>query len=102
MEPVRRFEWHAAKAAENLRKHRVDFREACTIFEDLLTVTIPDVTHSEEEERLVTIGRSQRGRLLIVVHAERGDCIRIISARKPTARERSSYEQRIKDDLSQG
>lgn len=87
------FEWDAAKAAANLRKHRVDFQEAATVLEDALSTTFPDETHSSDERRFVTIGTSGRGRLLVVAHTERNDTIRIISARRATRREREFYEQ---------
>jgi uncharacterized DUF497 family protein len=93
-----RFEWDPRKAEDNLRKHRVDFEAAKSVFEDPLAVSIPDVEHSENEERWITLGRA-RGRdpILVVCHAyrDRGDeeIIRIISARKGTAKERRQYTQ---------
>ncbi len=86
------FQWDTRKAEENLRKHRVSFQEASTVFSDFLSLTIPDPLHSEAEERLVIIGNSEKQRLLVVVHTERGDVIRIISARKATPYERNTYE----------
>ena len=86
------FQWDNSKAEENLRKHSVSFREAITVFSDFLSMTIPDPLHSEMEERLVTIGHSEEQRLLVVVHTERNDVIRIISARKATSYERKTYE----------
>ena len=86
------FQWDTRKAEENLRKHSVSFQEAITVFSDFLSLTIPDPLHSEAEERLVTIGYSEKQRLLVVVHIERGDVIRIISARKVTSYERRTYE----------
>ncbi len=86
------FEWDRAKAATNLRKHRVSFREAATVLQDPLSATFPD-SASEEEERFVTIGVSVMGRLLVVAHTERGNAIRVISARRATRRERGFYEQ---------
>jgi uncharacterized DUF497 family protein len=85
-------EWDAAKAASNRRKHGVSFEEAATSLEDPRSVTIPDPVHSAVEERYVLLGVSTSGRLLVVVHTERGDRIRIISARMATARERAQYE----------
>jgi len=85
-------EWDAAKAASNRRKHRVSFEEAATAFEDPQSLTIPDPLHSEDEDRFVLLGVSTSGKLLVVVHTERGDRIRIISARKATAPERKQYE----------
>jgi len=86
------FEWDRAKAAVNLRKHHVSFQEASTVLHDPLSTTFPD-PGSEGEQRHVTIGTSVMGRLLVVAHAERGDTIRLISARRATRRERGFYEQ---------
>ena len=86
------FQWNNRKAEDNLRKHGVSFREATTVFSDFLSLTIPDPLHSQWEERLVTIGYSEKQRLLVVVHTERGDTIRIISARNATSYERRTYE----------
>ena len=87
------FEWDARKATRNRRKHGVSFEEASTVLGDPLSLTIPDPLHSGEEDRWVTFGMSSRGRRLVVVLTERGDRIRIISARKATRRERRSYEE---------
>ena len=73
------FEWDANKARTNLAKHGIVFEEASTVFGDNLSLTIPDPLHSEVEDRFVTIGTSHRGKLLVVVHTERGENIRIIS-----------------------
>ncbi len=89
------FEWDPAKAAKNLHKHRVSFTEAATAFSDDLGVTILDPDHSKDEDRYITIGLSHRGRLLMIAHTERGDYIRIISARELTAAEREAYEEGI-------
>jgi uncharacterized DUF497 family protein len=88
-----RFTWDPAKAAANLRKHGVSFIEASTAFADALSITISDPDHSVSEERFVLVGRSDRDRLLIVAHVERGDLIRIINARLATRRERKTYEE---------
>jgi uncharacterized protein len=88
-----RFTWDPAKAAANLRKHGISFMEASTAFADPLSITIPDPDHSVGEERLVLIGRSDRQHLVVVAHAERGDLIRIISARPANRRERKTYEE---------
>ena len=87
------FEWDQKKARRNLKTHAVSFDEASTAFRDPLSVTITDPLHSEHEERLVLIGHSHRQRLLVVIHTERGDRIRIISARPATIRERLRYEE---------
>ena len=86
------FQWDNRKAEDNLRKHSISFQEATTVFSDFLSLTIPDPLHSQSEERLVTIGHSEKQRLLVVIHTERGDVIRIISARNATSYERKTYE----------
>jgi uncharacterized protein len=88
------FEWAAAKALANLDKHGVSFEEAGSAFADPLSLTVPDPAHSEGENRLVLLGMSAAGRLIIVVHTERQDRIRLISARKATGRERRNYESK--------
>jgi uncharacterized protein len=87
-----RFEWDRSKAQWNLRKHRVSFDEAVTVFYDPLSATVDDPDHSIGEQRLITIGYSSRRRLLVVSHTERGSAVRIISARRATARERRRHE----------
>jgi uncharacterized DUF497 family protein len=87
------FEWDPAKAAENLERHGVSLEEAATIFRDTLSVTGPDPDHSVGEERFVTFGVSTSERLLVVGHTERGDIIRIITARLATSGERKIYEE---------
>lgn len=87
------FEWDDDKAKANRKKHGVSFEEASTIFGDPLARTIHDPLHSDEEDRFVTLGESERGRLLVVVFTDRDDRIRIISARVATRRERKDYEQ---------
>lgn len=87
------FEWDAAKAAANLRNHRVTFEEATSAFADPLSLTIRDPEHSAGEARFVLLGCSSAGRLLVVAHTDRGDTIRIISARIPTRPERKDYEE---------
>ncbi len=87
------FEWDPEKETQNRRKHRVSFHEADTVFGDPLSTTFPDPDHSYEEERYITIGVSQRDRILVVAHMEEGDTIRIISARPATRRERRFYEE---------
>ena len=88
-----RFEWDPEKAAKNLRKHKVSFTEAATVFGDDLSITVDDPDHSEQEDRYITIGLSHQGRLLMVAHTERSDTIRIISARELTSTEREAYEE---------
>lgn len=90
----RSFTWDAQKAARNFRKHGVSFEEALTVFDDLLSVTVSDSSHSNRENRFIDIGRSENGRMLVVTYAERGDDrIRIISARLANRRERLKYEE---------
>ncbi len=86
------FEWNTQKAQQNLRKHGVSFEEASTAFGDPFSLTIDDPLHSEDEDRFVLIGVSNRNRLLVVVHTYRNDKIRLISARKATKREEKQYE----------
>jgi len=90
------FEWDAAKAADNIRKHRVDFEEAATVFGDSVGRIFDDPDHSQAQSRELLIGRSARNRVLIVSFTERGARIRIISARRATKRERHDYEEHNK------
>ena len=87
------FEWDEQKAALNKNKHRVSFEEASTVFGDPLSLTIDDPLHSINEERFTIIGKSYKQRTLVVVHTERGNIIRIISARLATSREKKTYEE---------
>lgn len=89
------FEWNPKKAGKNLKLHDVSF-EASTAFSDKLSLTIYDPLHSEEEDRMILIGNSLKNRLLVIVHTERTDKIRIISARKATKNERKQYEENAK------
>jgi uncharacterized DUF497 family protein len=84
--------WDANKADSNRRKHGVTFDEATTVFGDPLAGTFEDADHSLGERRLITVGRSSTGRLLVVSHTEICGEIRIISARPATAHEVRSYE----------
>ena len=86
------FEWDPEKAQANRRKHKVSFEEAVTVFYDPLSATFDDQEHSVGEQRLITIGFSSQGRLLVVSHTERGEALRIISARPATAHERKKHE----------
>ena len=90
------FEWDLGKARKNIRSHGVSFDEASTAFGDALSLTIYDPLHSDDEDRFVLIGNSHKNRLLVVVHTERGNRIRIISARKATKNERRQYEENAK------
>ena len=86
------FEWDSEKSTSNLRKHGVAFEDASTVFSDTLSITIDDPAHSKKETRCITIGNSISGKILVVVHTERGDNIRIISAREASKKERKQYE----------
>ena len=88
-----KFEWNRTKAAANLRKHGVSFDEAATVFADVLSHVFPDVDHSDDETRFLLIGMSQVGRVLVVSHTDRGEVVRIISAREATRKERTFYEE---------
>ncbi len=89
------FEWDPSKAQSNLKKHHVAFREAATVFQDPLGITIYDPDHSASEERFITIGASTGGRLLMISHTERRGKIRLINARELTRLERHAYEEEI-------
>lgn len=87
------FEWNPEKAEINFRKHGVTFEEAASVFFDPLSLTIKDPKHSIGESRFIIVGHSILRRILVVVHTDRGDKIRIISARPATAAEKRSYER---------
>lgn len=87
------FEWDATKARSNRRKHGVSFEEGATVFLDPLARVFDDPVHSLREFRFVIVGRSLARRDLVVVHVERGDAIRIISARLATRAEREQLER---------
>ena len=92
------FEWDENKARENLKKHRVSFEEAKTVFNDPLLITFPDEEHSEAEDRYISIGTSAPNKVLLVIHTERETAedpliIRFISCRKATASEQKTYEE---------
>lgn len=88
-----RFEWDSRKARLNRAKHQVSFEEATTAFRDPYSATAPDPDHSDSEYRFVTFGVSTDGQLLTISHTERGESIRIISARLATTQERKIYEE---------
>lgn len=85
------FEWDEAKASRNLLKHGVAFADAVGVFEDPNALTIED--DDNDEARFVTLGFDPLGRLVVVVYTWRGDLIRIISARKATAKEEREYAE---------
>ncbi len=86
------FEWDPKKARSNEQKHGITFDEASSVFADAFSLTIHDPLHSGDEERFIIIGVSFKNRALTVVHTERKDKLRIISARKATNKERDYYE----------
>lgn len=88
------FEWDPSKAHHNLIKHGISFEEASTAFADDFSITIPDPQHSKVEDRYILLGYSKNNKLIVVVHTDREDRIRIISARKATKKERNDYEKR--------
>ena len=91
-----KFDWDENKSRKNLKKHKVSFHEARTVFEShFLPLTENDDLHSQDEQRYKTTGYSSKNRLLIVSHTDRGDTIRIISARKANKQEKADYEQSI-------
>ncbi len=87
------YEWDSGKAAANLKKHRVAFTEAATVFLDPLALTYRDPDHSEGEQRYITVGQSGQGRVILVAHLDRGDRIRIISARRARRKEAHEYRE---------
>ncbi len=87
------FEWDEDKAKTNFRKHKVTFEEAKSVFNDPLLLTFPDPDHSDDEERYLNIGMSLKRRVLIVVHTERYQTIRLISSRKATRSQRRAYKE---------
>lgn len=88
-----RFEWDREKEKINIKKHGISFDEAVTSFYDPLSATFNDPDHSVGEYRLITVGFSSHGKLCVVSHTERGNAIRIISARAATAQERKRHEK---------
>jgi uncharacterized protein len=88
------FEWDENKAISNLKKHKIAFEEAKTIFRDPFSITIDDPDHSDSEIRYIDIGQSSKGRIFIVCYTEHIENIRIISCRKASASERKVYENK--------
>jgi len=87
------FAWDPAKAAANLKIHHIDFREAATVFNDPLSIAVPDADHSTSERRFLIIGVSAYGHVLVVSYTEEAETVRIISGRRATRRERRFYEE---------
>jgi uncharacterized protein len=92
------YEWDPRKAKSNLRRHRVSFDEAASVFLDPLAVTFPDPEHSEDEFREITIGYSTGQRVVFLSHTRRGNRTRLISARKATKAERKQYEESTSEE----
>jgi uncharacterized DUF497 family protein len=89
--------WSEKKNRQNISKYKIDFDEAKTIFDDPMQISMSDPDHSFDELRFITIGMSEQNRLLIIAHTFSDDKIRIITARKPTRRERKNYEEGVFD-----
>jgi uncharacterized DUF497 family protein len=87
------YQWDYDKAQGNLRKHKIRFADAVFVFQDESAITLEDPEHSENEDRHITIGMDALGQILVVIYTWRGNTIRLISARKATARERKVYEE---------
>ena len=87
------FTWDRHKAERNVQKHGVHFSEGCSVLDDPLSTTFPDEDHPADEQRFVTVGMSESFRLMVVVHTDRGNTVRMISARVATRRERQFYEE---------
>lgn len=88
------FEWSKEKAEENLKKHRIAFEEAATVFDDPFFIIFKDPEHSFREQRFIIIGLSDKLHYLFVCFAERENRTRIISARELTVKERKDYENK--------
>ena len=93
-----KFEWDENKFRENVRKHKVSFHEARTVFSSF-PLTENDDLHSQDEQRYKTIGYSAKNRLLVVIHTDRGNVIRIISARKANTSEQGNYHEHLSEYL---
>lgn len=88
-----KFEWDKQKAKSNLSKHGISFEEAQTVFDDPLYVDFYDPDHSEDENPYITVGESSNSRVLLISYTERGDKIRLISARQVTKQELIAYQE---------
>jgi uncharacterized DUF497 family protein len=93
------YEWNVAKASANIKKHGISFDAAATVFLDPLALTFPDPFHSGGEEREITIGHTAGHQVAFVAHCQRGNRVRIISARKATRTERKQYEEGIGEEI---
>lgn len=88
-----KFEWDENKHWNNVKKHKVTFNEAMTVFTSSLSLTEKDELHSQDEARYKTVGYSVNDRLIVVIHTDRGNVIRIISARKANKSEQENYHE---------
>lgn len=91
------FEWDLVKLARNQKKHKINFELAATVFNDPLMLTVPDIDHSDTEERWLSLGQAENGKLLVVIHTYQEintdeANVRIISARSATKHEQQQYE----------
>ena len=93
------FEWDENKLRDNVRKHKVSFYEAMTVFSSSPLLTENDDLHSQDEQRYKTTGYSVKNRLLVIVHTDRGDVIRIISAREANKLEERNYHEHFSEYL---
>ena len=88
------YEWDPTKADKNLKRHRISFDEATSVFTDPFALTFDDPGHSLDEQRYITIGTSTKQRIVFLSHADRGeDHVRIISARPATRAETHAYQE---------
>ncbi len=87
------FEFDPRKATSNLKKHGISFTEAVSVFDDPLASTLPDDQHSVDENRYLTVGTSDRQRVLFIVYTESTSGIRLIGARLATATEKRQYAE---------
>lgn len=95
------FEWDPEKARLNFQKHGVSFEEASTVLGDPMSITIEDPDHSGSETRFLDVGESDSGQLLVVSYTERGNRIRLISARPATRKEKKTYDEEEEEEVSQ-
>ena len=91
-----KFEWDENKHRDNVKKHKVTFHEAMTVFSSSLSLTENDDPHSQDEERYKTTGYSVKNRLLVVIHTERENITHIISTRKANKLEKRKYHEHFR------
>lgn len=87
-----KFQWDPVKASTNQTRHGKSCEDVLSAFADPLSITYPDPKRSSDEDRFLLIGLSVQDQVLVVSHVFRADCVRIISARKATPKERRFYE----------